>query len=218
MAASPERIPWEEASDLGLAHLELRQDPLVDRLSPAERERLALQALQAGEAAADGLLARFPGLPPSQIGRGLGVNVLLDSREPAKAFEARADYHLSPDGMAMITLNQPLIAETARRVSPYLPSPIDEEQVRETAVAHELFHHLEETSLGLLSHQMEQATFWRLGAWRVKRPIRRLREIGAHGFARRLRRYRYLPNLWDYLLLVERGQIDPERLWGMLRP
>lgn len=218
LSPPPVRIPWERADDLGLARLELAQDPLAARLRPDQRDRLARQALAAGEDAARALLERLPGHSPRQVAAALGVIPVVDLEPPAPAFPVRALYERDEAGRAVITLNEPLIAETVRRVGPYLAFPPDFDQVSQATLAHELFHHLEETERGDLSDQLEPVTLWRFGPWQRSRPVRRLREVGAHAFARRLLGLPCLPNLWDYLVLVDRGQMSPDQLWSLVGP
>lgn len=211
MSAGADLRSWAAIPDRSLARLELRQDLLAEHLTADAEERLAHEALALGAAAARRLRTEYPDLPPSRIAESLGI-LLSASGGESSFLEARAEYH--PGSRPVIALNEPLIEETARALMQYFV--VDGGLVRETAIAHELFHHLEETQLGLLSHQLEQVTLYRLGPWRLRRPIQRLREVGAHSFARHLVQLPYLPNLWDHLLLVERGSLSLEVLWQRL--
>ncbi|WP_273380530.1 hypothetical protein [Symbiobacterium thermophilum] len=209
--------PWETASRLGLARLELRQDLLRDRITPALEERFARSALDLGEDAARAVRDRFPEASLWDLAEAWGVEVSWDTALPAAHLRIRALYERTGE-RSRIRLNRALIAETAARLRFCLDPPPDEELVAVTALAHELFHHLEETELGLLSHRLEPVPVWKVGPWQVNRRIQRVREVGAHAFASALLGLPYLPNLWDYLLLVEEGKMDPAALWTAVQP
>lgn len=100
-----------------------------------------------------------------------------------------------------ITINPLALEQMANKLS-YLPFSYS--QFEKASIAHEFFHHLEETALGPIDHHFPPVTTIRLGVfWSRQRRVRSVREIAAHRFAKELVNLPCLPNVFDWLIFTQ---------------
>lgn len=90
-------------------------------------------------------------------------------------------------------------------------SPIREEDLVLLHVAHEFFHHLEETKIKRTDLQLPKVVVKQLGPLIWKKPIIRTREIAAHTFTQEILGISWSPMNLDFLIEeLERGTSKPD--------
>lgn len=155
---------------------ELRADILYHRIPEADRERICDLAWSRGAAAAEAILKKYPGKRMAEIAEEEGLSVALVEKDAVnQVFRTFGEYDTASGQM---TLYLASIVKWARA------NGLSEETARELVMAHEFYHFLECTRLGMTS-ELSKIPLWRLGKWVLRSSgIRALSEIGAHGFAR----------------------------------
>lgn len=85
-----------------------------------------------------------------------------------------------------------------------------EDEALNVHLAHEFFHIWEYQNGASIVDQLEPVTTLSLLGWRRKAHIHRCGEIAAHAFAQTLLDLPVLPNLYDYLYLIDTGKMTRE--------
>lgn len=152
----------------------LATDRAGRRLGAGRRAAVVEAAVAAGADAAG--TCRAAGCSdPRRIAAGLGVAVVWSDESPILGTMLRiAEYEPRPATVRLFT--EPIAAILA--AEPALPAA-------DVYIAHELFHHLEATTLGSAS-DLARVTLARLGCWRWESGVRALSEVAAHAFAQAL--------------------------------
>jgi hypothetical protein len=175
-----------------LAQAELEFDWFYSHMTPEQRDFYLRAALKIGAREA----ARYAGQDVDALTRQLGASVY----EPEEVVRDR-DFGSGPYAeydaeTRQITVHQAglryvafLLHQDVRTIPDYaLWNKTTQNAVlrvaRELLIAHELFHHLEATSLGPVHRTLPPMTLPLLGGfWKARRYIKRTREIAAHSFA-----------------------------------
>ena len=163
------------------ARQELQRDRLFPVLTPEQRDFYLCAALEIGERQA----ARCAGRDLDTLAAELGASVWESDGDGVTAgTPVYAEYDA---GIRRITLYQAGIARLACRLGSTLHEADARRHARELLLAHELFHHMEATSLGPVHLTLPPvAVPFAGGLWRVQRRVLRTREIAAHSFAHTL--------------------------------
>lgn len=233
---------WDEviylASDRALGLMELKQDLIFHKILRESYGNYIDGALRTGEEAARVVLpiamtgakakaaaekgARTTcGGPLSHDGLcalagRLEARVLLVEKPNVLAgVVTRAEYC---SGQRTITIYRKSIAQVKACLDRAWPElGWTEEGIAAIHLAHELFHHLEATWIGLTNEKFPKVLTFQLGPWKTLTSVRRLREIAAHKFTKELLKLPFLPNLIDYLILVGQGKLKEAELINGLR-
>lgn len=197
------------ADDRLPAWLELEQDPVFAHLTVGQRRWYVERALAIGREQA----AHFNGATPSAVAVQLGVQVrVLNQENRFAGMVVRAEHDAG-----VITLYTPSVQQVAELLTQVLPEPWQWEQVEGLHVAHELFHHLEETRIKPVHEQLPAVVTFRLGRlWQTRSRARQCREIAAHAFAKELLGVPFLPNAVDWLILIATKKWSEAALEGAL--
>lgn len=202
----PARQAWTrllELGDTGLAHRELGLDACYSSLSPAMRSEYVDRSLGIGHVAA----LDFRGHSAEQAARRLRIVVIEcdDMAEPGPVLRrsaydsAAATIFIS---LASVAQARDLLREA--EACGVLP-PGRSSTARDLHLAHELFHHLEATTLRRVDELLPRAPGPRLGPIHLPgRRVARCREIAAHAFAKELVGLPFLPNALD-LAAIDTG-------------
>lgn len=222
------------ASDRVLGFMELKQDLIFHKIPRESYENYIDGALQGGDEAAREVsrvanpggegkapTRTAPSTPLSNddlctLAALLQARVLFIEKPNVLAgVVTRAEYS-SGDGT--ITVFRQSIAQVKACLDRAWPElGWTEEGVATIHLAHELFHHLEASRIGLTNEKFPKVLTFRLGFWKTFASIRRLREIAAHKFTKELLKLPFLPNLIDYLILVGQGKLTEAELISGLR-
>lgn len=156
---------------------ELARDLLFDKIPIDQREQIADRAWQTGVDAARALMeAHGAGSAIWDIAAASGLEVKREDKDQvAGKVRYFSEYY---SGRSQIVLYNRSVALWARQ------NAMEPKEAEELILAHEYYHFLECTQLGLTSKQYLVPTL-KLGSLVLARSgVRALSEIGAHGFAR----------------------------------
>ncbi len=175
----------------------LREDLVYAKIPVDLRQPAIERAAAAGRQAALECRTRHGTADPVALVKHFGVR-LVESDAPyvyGKLVQTSTYVHRTPT----ITLYTGAIEEMNRFLADQdLTGLLGIRDVRPVYLAHELFHHLEESSLGRAAALVRVVTF-RLGPLILRSGIAQLSEIAADAFAQRLLDLPAAPRLLDYL-------------------
>lgn len=195
IAPNPTPEKARSTSDSELAAAELRQDFLYERLTPEQRQLVVEEALAIGEEAARNYRPRADeGM--SAFAERLGCRVrFADDRNVVSNFLIRTEYR---PRAAEILVYRGSVRQMLSVLRDSVPGRCWSTEVAEDIhVAHEVFHHLEATELGLVNDRLPKVVTFRWGPLVRRTSVRRAREISAHKYAKDILRLPFLPNLLD---------------------
>lgn len=84
-------------------------------------------------------------------------------------------------------------------------------------LSHEFFHYLEYTKNNFVPDRLEDIVTMKFLTFTRKARIQRCSEIAAHSFAKGLLGLKELPNVYDYIYLMNRGKMREDSFNGMLK-
>jgi hypothetical protein len=181
-----DRTRLESGEAWGLALL--AADRTGRRLARDHRTHAIRAALGAGAEAAHRCRAAHETADPFALANRLDVPVIWSAESPALGAMMRiAEYEPRPPAIRLFTESVRAIQMAAGP----LPVPA-------IYLAHELFHHLEATTLPPVP-ALARVTLARLGPWTWSSGVRALSEIAAHAFAQTLLALPVFPGALDRL-------------------
>ena len=187
----------QRGSDVALWLAMLPEDPVYGKI-PADLRRPAVeQAVEYGRCAARDLRARLGAADPAALSERLGVRVVW-SDDPY-VFGKIVQTSTYAQRVRTITVYIGSVEEMNRVLAAQGLVPIlGISDVGPVYLAHELFHHLEEDSLGRAANLVRVTTL-KLGPLVRRSGIGQLSEIAADAFAQTLLGLTFAPRLLDYL-------------------
>lgn len=94
---------------------------------------------------------------------------------------------------------------------------LDYESALKVHLSHEFFHWLEYSRNAPVPEGLEGVTSFSFLGFQRKSRINRCSEIAAHAFAKELLSLPFLPNLYDYMYLMDTGKLLPGQFEGLLK-
>ncbi len=90
------------------------------------------------------------------------------------------------------------------------------EEALKIHLCHEFFHYLEYTENEFVPEKLEKVVTLRVFNFTRKARIQRCSEIAANSFAKELLQLKELPNVYDYIYLINSGKISKEQFVHMI--
>lgn len=176
----------KERNKLTLAMLELAPDKVFMSLIPEARMKLVEEALSVGEEIANSIISECGTDDPRKIAEMYGVKVVGEERGNLKKTEYRKKEK------EIVIFRDSLDRMAAEITVPHLS-----ERILRFLIAHELFHHLEETKLGYIYKRFKFKGF----LWSSKY-IKGLSDVAAQAFTQKLLSLEFSPHVFDYLTYI----------------
>ncbi|OWA34282.1 hypothetical protein B9G55_18355 [Saccharibacillus sp. O16] len=200
-------LPDGGDSDLMLAHMELRRDPMFRRIPEQSRLYYAQRSLEAGREAASETSRWTIG----ELLEQAGIQVRIEGSSGGMwgtALRAQIDWTGKVPYITVYRESMRQLAEAAS-VYPELFGELTIEQAADIHLAHEYYHWLEYTSGTFTADRLLPVEI-RFGPLRRKASVRQCGEIAAHAFAKELLGLAHLPSLLDVCYLLHQGQWNLE--------
>lgn len=203
--------------DIALAYLMLREDRLFDRIPVKEHYKIIEFCLQMGRKKAEEIGESSPSPGILDLLSDLGIKLVTKEKYVIPDMRFMGN-HLKKEKDAYI-----------ERIycSEYLPRPativvyqntvdlayeiftgngfaIDKNLIREIFIAHELYHHLEETNKCIIK-SYPRVTIIGKGRWQIKVMINTCSEIAAMAFAKEVLKAPFFPKIIDLFILSQRN-------------
>ncbi|MEG0367059.1 MAG: hypothetical protein RR585_09505, partial [Coprobacillus sp.] len=116
-----------------------------------------------------------------------------------------------------IVLYKDSLDEIAKASQNFLHEDITLEDVINIHLAHELFHFYEYMDKQPTNEYLESIVRMKIGPKKLYSTVMSTCEIAAHAFAKELLGLKFLPNLFDYFLLVEHGEMSLDEFEMLLK-
>lgn len=177
----------KERNRIALAYLELAKDKIFQKLPEEKKMSLIREVLLIGDEAAKRIIAEYKTSDPRKIAAQLGVRVLGEGSGKKLRSEYRRD-------KKEIVVSRKFHEKLLREVH----STELSENLLKFVVAHELFHHLENSQLGEIYKNFKFKS-WQLGPWVKHRFIKGLSDVAAQAFTESLLGLEISPEIFAYL-------------------
>lgn len=192
-----ERLLKKVEDENRVAYEILKEDLSFPKIPLDIHEELINYALDVGEETANSMLEEFGISNPFTICDRLKLKVVIDTSSIEKGrFIFFSKYQPSPPKIIIyqeaINILQALIEKHNIRSKFFFPDLLS------IQVAHELFHHLEKTRVGIVARRLRVYTF-KFGPIKISSKVKALSEIAAHTFSKNLLGLPFHPRLFDYL-------------------
>ncbi|MFI5338329.1 MAG: hypothetical protein ACHQ7N_00630 [Candidatus Methylomirabilales bacterium] len=175
----------------------LREDVAYRKIPADRRQAVVEQAIGYGREAAREMKARHGTADAGKLSAELGLQVVESAED--YVFGAVVMTSTYVHRQRQITLYTRAVAEMNAFLTRHdLVEVLGVADVGPLYLAHELFHHLEESRLGRAAKLCRVTTF-RLGPFAITSGISQLSEIAADAFAQELSSLRFAPRLLDHL-------------------
>jgi hypothetical protein len=187
----------KELDDLTAGYLELMKDPFFYKIPSELRWKMVDISVNVGRENAKKIVEEAKNENPCEIAAQLGLDVVLVGQENFICDLLIRSEYIRPKTIKIYakSIEQLKLAIANMGLEELFPM----ESIFHLHVAHEIFHHLEKTRIGVLSEKHCIEGF-RLGPLRFKIRILALSEIAAHTFAKALTDVKAPPNILDYIV------------------
>lgn len=193
----------ENVDDFAAGYFELTRDYFFHKIPVDLRRKIVETAISIGYETAAKIVKETKTVNPWHIAECLGLNVNLVYQDNVVGNLLIRSEYVYPKTIKiyMQSIEQLKMAISNFGLEEFFPN----ESVLNLHVAHEIFHYLEKTRIGVLSEQYSIERF-RLGPLRLKIRVRAVSEIAAHTFAKTLTGVKISPSVLDYI--ATDGNID----------
>lgn len=203
--------------DTALAYLMLREDRLFNKIPGKEHCKIIDFCLQTGQKKAEDIRKTSPSSEIVDLISELGIKLVIKDKYAIPDLSFMGD-HLKKKENAFI-----------ERIycSEYLPRPatiivyqntvdlayeiftgngieVDKDLINHIFIAHELYHHLEETNESIIKSYPRVAVL-RIGRWQIKVTVNTCSEIAAMAFAKEMLKTPFFPKIIDLFILSQRN-------------
>lgn len=176
----------KERNRLTLAALELAKDKNFHLITADERVRVMKEALKIGDEVASWAVAEFGTADPRKIAEKVGAKIFGRDKGQLKASEYRKEAR-----------EIVIFRDTLDKLTKEVTQPDLSERLLRLLIAHELFHHLEETRIGPVYKRFKFP-----GKWWTSFYIKGLSEVAAQSFTQALLEIEISPPIFDYLTYI----------------
>ncbi|MCS7115753.1 MAG: hypothetical protein RMJ15_10925 [Nitrososphaerota archaeon] len=205
----------ENVDDFTAGYLELTRDPLFHKIPANLRGDIIKTAINIGRETAAKIVEETKTVDPWRIVEFLGLDVNVICQENVTAGLLIRSEYVYPKTIRIYNQSIEQLKKVVHSFA--LEDFFSDKAILNLHVAHEIFHYLEKTLIGVLSEQYPIEHF-RLGPLRFKIRVRAISEIAAHTFAKTLTGVKILPSVLDYIamdgsienLLVKLAEIKRE--------
>ncbi|WP_409271807.1 hypothetical protein V1499_19490 [Neobacillus sp. SCS-31] len=182
------------------------RDPLNRKVADHEKQELIEKAIECGKQKAVQVRQNYPVHSVKEIAARMNTKVRLEDSYGTENYIMFACYN-SPDS---ITLFKDNIEHVNKLIHEHqLRSVLNDVDVEELLIAHELFHFIEEHDADIFTNNTK-LTLWKLGKFHYKSRLSALSEIAAMQFAKDLLELDFNPFVFDVLMLfpLHEGKAD----------
>ena len=192
----------ESVDDFKAGYLQLMEDYMFHKIPREMRDKLVNVGSNIGSENAQNVVLETKSRDPSFIAKQLGAEIYRTSEDNSVGtLLICSEYY--PVTIRIYEKSITQLKTSVERLQ--LQDLFPPEKIEPFHIAHELFHHLEKTRIGVLCEQYPVET-QHFGPIRLKSRIRALSEIGAHAFSKNLLEAKISPKILHYLLSTEKTE------------
>lgn len=186
------------------------REPLNGKFNDGQRRQWMERSLECGREYAGKIREKYGTSDPKELAKAMGMNVSYPD------FPEKTDRVLFAEYRMPNTIR--IYMDAVKKAGRFLAKPevrnvlTEQLNVADLLLAHELFHHVEETYQKEIYTQTEKIRLWSLGPLHNDSRIIALSEIAAMAFARELTGLPYAPYVMDVFLVYG---YSPEEASGL---
>ncbi len=187
----------EIATDELMSLAELREDLYYKKISEEKIRYYINESIKIGQEAANNILNKYQGSSLIEICEEKKLK--LDKPDEEYDFEIvklRGEYDSDENSIILYDLSIKKLEKALNDAKVGLELSYDE--IKEIQIAHELYHYLEDTEIGVTYKKLEDVRIFLT----KKYPIKKTSDIAAHIFCKELLKLSYHPKLLDYCYLI----------------
>lgn len=189
------------------------KEPLIGRLSQEERDYYAELAHKTGITLAREVRAGFPDNTVQEIIKKSGIRLDIQEKQDNGSYIMFACY---TEPNSILLYNKPIRDAEVLLKRENCDKILEEKEIREILLAHELFHWYEYKRKDLPTQQKYITTF-KIGKFANRSKIVTLSEIGAMAFAKELLQLKYSPYILDVILLMPFNRALAKEVFDSMR-
>lgn len=174
----------------------LAKDPLYQRMDPSRRQNIINHSLACAAVEERVLRERYGVLSPREYAARLGVKVLPERSEISRVFPYFALYNSE---LPAIWISVQSIEAVENMILYQFRDILDQVNLTELAVAHELFHHIEKQDPGIYT-RTKQIELLRFKKFSHSVCVLSASEIAARHFSKLLTGLKFSPTVYEVLL------------------
>lgn len=146
---------------------------------------------------------------------GIEIEYLKESKK-TYGVSFRAQVEMSQK-QTKIWIYEGSLADLAKNSEYAGRKPISYQDALQIHLCHEFFHYLEYQQNRFVSQILPKITTLQVFGLKREGSINRCSEIAAHAFAKELLKLEELPNVYDYLYLINSGQMRKDQFFEMIQ-
>lgn len=196
-------------SDEMLACAELEQDPLFHKIPRDKIPYYVKESLDKGKQ----IGAAFAGTSVRALCQREGLKYEITGKSGKfhqVSFRAQIDFAKVPPETTVYSSSLSEMQQALEALMGHQQSP-DMEQLIDIHLAHEFYHYLEYKSGRFTNELLEPIDVLKLGFYTKRSSVVKCSEIAAHAFCKEITGLTYLPNLLDYVYLIENKTMSIEQ-------
>ncbi|MDQ0089816.1 hypothetical protein J2T12_003229 [Paenibacillus anaericanus] len=196
-------------SDEMLACAELEQDPLFHKIPRDKIPYYVKESLDKGRQ----IGAAFAGNSVRALCQREGLKYEITGKSGKfhqVSFRAQIDFAKAPPEITVYSASLSEMQQALEALMGHHESP-DMEQLIDIHLAHEFYHYLEYKSGRFTNELLEPIDVLKLGFYTKRSSVVKCSEIAAHAFCKEITGLPYLPNLLDYVYLIENKTMSIEQ-------
>lgn len=194
--------------DETMACAELEQDPLFHKIPAEQIPYYISRSLAKGREAA----AVYIGRDIRELCQEEGLRYDITSRSGTfhkVQFRAQIDFAKNPPEIIVYAESLAGMKRSYQEVVGTVVEGTELDRLIDIHLAHEFYHYLEYKSGKFTNEELEPIEVFRLGRWLTKRSsVVKTSEIAAHAFCKELMGLPCLPNVLDYVYLMQNKELS----------
>ncbi|OCA85932.1 hypothetical protein A8F94_13875 [Bacillus sp. FJAT-27225] len=185
------------------------RDPLNRKVPDFKKQELIEKAIECGKQQAVQVRQKYPVHSVKEIAAWMNTKISFKESYGTENFIMFACYN-SPNSITLFKDNLELVNKFIPEH--HLGSMLDQVDVEELLIAHELFHFIEEHEDDIFT-KSTKIILWKLGKFQYKSQLTALSEIAAMQFAKDLLAVHFNPFVFDVLMLFPHNEGKANQLF-----
>lgn len=188
-------------SDRQFGHYLLMQDPIEGKIDPDFKEEFIERALACGKGLAKDLKDKYGFEKINEYLKVLDIELIRKDTNSGLEYIYFGTYQ-KPNKITIYTDN---IKEGVDLVKKWSIKPLEDVNLEDIVIAHEMFHHFQENDETLYINT-NKIVLWSIGKFKYKSKLISQAEIASMAFAEEILGLNFSPNILDVLLLYPHNQ------------
>lgn len=200
-------------SDQVLAFGELSQDLLFHKIPQDKYMYYIDQSIEEGLSTAE----KYRDQDIRELYKEKDITIKYsDSPSSYFGIRFRAQFHFGKVNSS-VTLYRDSLEDLAKMVSLEDGERLTYEKALDIHLCHEFFHHHEETTGRRVAEILDPVVTVKFPFFSRKAHISRCSEIAAHAFVKQILRLKNMPNIYDYIYLINTKELPQDYLQSLIR-